>query len=192
MAKQWVSLMMRAAGFPVFCLYLIGRPLLGDRRAFASVMQWVSLFPGMAGEWYRRGILQWVTRMPMTDACISFGVLFSDPGIRIEDGVYIGPRCDIGKASIRKNTMIASNVQILSGLNQHRFEEGKVPVKDQTGEFKRVSIGENSWVGSQSLIGADIGNGCIIGAGSVVVRPVPDDSVALGNPARVVRSRADK
>ena len=55
-----------------------------------------------------------------------------------------------------------------------------------------VTIGEDCWIGGGAVIcpGVTIGNRCVIGAGSVVTKDIPDDSVAVGNPARLIRKQA--
>jgi maltose O-acetyltransferase len=61
-------------------------------------------------------------------------------------------------------------------------------------EFGRpISIGDDCWIGGQAIIfpGVTIGHRCIIGAGSVVTKDVPDDSTVAGNPARVVVQSAN-
>jgi len=58
-------------------------------------------------------------------------------------------------------------------------------------EFARtVTIGDDCWIGGQTVIlpGVTIGKGCTIGAGSVVTRDIPDWSVAIGSPAKVVKT----
>ena len=54
---------------------------------------------------------------------------------------------------------------------------------------KPVTIGDNVWIGGSVTIlpGVTVGDNCTIGAGSVVTRDIPSDSVAAGNPARVIR-----
>ena len=62
-----------------------------------------------------------------------------------------------------------------------------------TVEFsKPVSIGNDCWIGGNSTIlpGVSIGDGCTIGAGSVVTKDIPDHSLAVGNPAVVIRKLA--
>ncbi|EPE07929.1 maltose o-acetyltransferase [Ophiostoma piceae UAMH 11346] len=56
-----------------------------------------------------------------------------------------------------------------------------------------VTVGNNVWVGAGAIIlgGVTVGDRCVIGAGSVVTRDIPADSLAVGNPAKVVRSIAD-
>lgn len=56
-----------------------------------------------------------------------------------------------------------------------------------------IVIGEDCWIGSNVTIlgGVKIGNGCVIGAGSIVTKNIPDYSVAVGNPARVIKNRKE-
>ena len=63
------------------------------------------------------------------------------------------------------------------------------PIKNQGGNFEKITIGEDTWIGNGSLIMADIGNHCIIGAGSVVTNSIPDYSIAVGNPAKIIKIR---
>jgi maltose O-acetyltransferase len=55
---------------------------------------------------------------------------------------------------------------------------------------KPITIGEDCWIGGAVVVcpGITIGNRCVIGAGAVVTQDIPDDSVAVGNPARVIRT----
>ena len=58
-----------------------------------------------------------------------------------------------------------------------------------TNKEKIVKIGNNCWIGNNVNIvgGVTIGNNVVVGAGSIVTKNIPDDSLAVGNPARVVR-----
>jgi acetyltransferase-like isoleucine patch superfamily enzyme len=92
-------------------------------------------------------------------------------------------------ARIEEHVTIGSNVDILSGTRQHSFEDLDRPIQEQAGIFEPVRIGRNSWIGNSTVIMADVASDCVVGAGSVVARPIPERSIAVGNPARVVRSR---
>ena len=123
------------------------------------------------------------------DCFIEFGTWFSHRDVDVGSKVYIGARCIIGMAEIGDNVLIGSNVDILSGKNQHEFENLDRPINEQGGTFETIRIGEDCWIGNRSIVIADIGSGSVIGAGSVVVNEVPTLSVAVGNPARVISSR---
>lgn len=122
------------------------------------------------------------------DVQIGFGTTISHPQVRIGIGVYIGNRCTIGKAVIEDHVTIGCNVDILSGRRQHCFADPNRPIQTQGGEFKQIVVGANTWIGNSSVVMAEIGAHCVVGAGTVVVKPVPDASVVVGNPARLVRS----
>jgi maltose O-acetyltransferase len=58
-----------------------------------------------------------------------------------------------------------------------------------TNKLKSILIGDNCWIANNVIIlgGVTIGNNVVIGAGSIVTRNIPDNSLAVGNPAKVVR-----
>jgi len=187
--KMILDGLMKFLSFSFFLHFLFLSLFAKKRKAFSATMQFVSLFPGIFGEWFRRGILQWITGQNLKDCCICFGCLFSDHRISIGDGVYIGSRCDLGRTEIGNDCIIGSNVNILSGKHQHSFDSLDIPIRDQHSIFKEVKIGSGTWIGNSAIIMADVGKECVVGAGSVVARPVPDFSIVGGNPAKVIKSR---
>jgi acetyltransferase-like isoleucine patch superfamily enzyme len=113
-----------------------------------------------------------------------------EPHLIIEDGVRIGRFSHIvalRSVVIKKNVLIADKVYISDNL--HGYEDINQPIINQPILFKNsVEIGENSWIGENvSIIGASIGKHCVIGANSVVTRNIPDYSVAIGSPAKVIK-----
>jgi acetyltransferase-like isoleucine patch superfamily enzyme len=156
---------------------------------FQTCSQIISIFPGVLGIYLRRGFYWMCLESFSRDCSIGCGTWFSHPQVRIGKGVYLGERCMVGMCDIGDDTLIGSNVDILSGRRQHHIDSSDTPISSQGGTFEKVHIGRNVWIGNGVIIMADIGDGSIIGAGSVVVKPIPPQSVAVGNPAVVKKSR---
>ncbi len=103
------------------------------------------------------------------------------------DHVYFNVNCvvlDTMKITIGSNVLFGPGVQIYAA--SHPLDK----VVRRTLEFsKPVVIGNDCWIGGGAFIlpGITIGNNCVIGAGSVVTKDIPDDSMAAGNPAKVIR-----
>jgi acetyltransferase-like isoleucine patch superfamily enzyme len=158
---------------------------------FTGCSELLSLVPGLVGVYLRRGYFRMTLERCGWDCHIGFATTIAHPQVRIGDGVYIGNRCTLGKVVIDDRVAIGSNVDILSGRYQHHFDRTDAEILDQGGTFHPVHIGRNSWVGNSAVVMADIGNDCVIGAGSVVVKPIPPYAVAVGNPAAVKKWRGE-
>ncbi len=117
---------------------------------------------------------------------VSFGSFFAHPEAKIGKRVYVGSYRILGRATIGDGTLLASGVQVLSGGRQH--SRGARGEAFSGGEFLQVTFGSESWIGAAATVMADVGSRTTVGAGSVVNKPVPDDCVAVGNPARVITS----
>ena len=112
------------------------------------------------------------------------------PSLIIEDNVYVGRGFHvvcIKDIKIQENVLISDNVYISDNL--HEYKNINIPIKEQEVIFKNnVIIGENTWLGENvCVIGAQVGRHCVIGANSVVLSDIPDYSVAVGSPAKVVK-----
>lgn len=93
---------------------------------------------------------------------------------------------DVAAITIGDDVQIATNVQLLAAL--HPVEPG--PRRAKLESARPISVGDNVWLGGGVIVlpGVTIGANTVVGAGAVVTRDLPDDVVAVGNPARVVRS----
>jgi maltose O-acetyltransferase len=112
-----------------------------------------------------------------------------DYGYNIESGenVYFNVNCvvlDTMKITIGSNVLFGPGVHIYTASHPlDAVSRQKVSVS------KPVSIGNDCWIGGNVVIcpGVTIGDGCVIGAGSVVTKDIPDYSMAVGNPAKIIR-----
>lgn len=90
---------------------------------------------------------------------------------------------------IEDNAMLGAGVHIY--VNNHRFDRIDIPIIDQGySPSKDVVVGVGSWIGANAIIlpGVTIGRNSVVGAGSIVVKSIPDYSVAVGSPAKVIRN----
>jgi len=179
----------RTAALPEWLAYELAARV-GDRdEAFHHASQTLSLVPGYAGIYIRREFYRLALEACSDDCCVAFGTVISHPGTSIGRRVYIGLHGNIGLCAIGDDVLFGSGVHILSGSKQHRIDDPDTPINTQGGVFERVNIGRDTWIGNGARVMADVGEGCVIGAGSVVSKPIPDWSIAVGHPARVVRRR---
>lgn len=174
---------------PAFAVYWLGRLSLGPAKAFAGWSQAFSLVPGLTGVYLRRAFYRLTLAECGRDCCISFGTVFSHPTARVGPRVYVGVHCCLGDVTLEEDVLLASHVSISNGPGQHGIERLDVPIREQPGTWLRITIGRDSWIGERSVVLADVGKQCVIGAGSVVTKPLPDFAIAVGVPAKVVRFR---
>jgi acetyltransferase-like isoleucine patch superfamily enzyme len=163
--------------------------VLGADRALEGSTQALSLIPGVLGDYLRRAFLVRVLANCDRSATVQFGTIFSQTAARLDANVYVGPRCHLGRVHLEKDVLLAAGVHVPSGGVTHGIDDVEVPIREQPGTRTVVRIGEGTWVGSAAIVLADVGKHCVIAAGAVVTRPLPDFVIAAGVPARVIRSR---
>lgn len=158
---------------------------------FRFVWEFLSLCPGMCGVYLRSGYLASCGGSVGADAHIGFLTQLSHRDLAIGGGVYVGPGCVIGSVTLEDDVLVSSHVSIINGSRQHGLGRLDVPVREQPGELPRVTVGRDSWIGERAVVMADVGRHCVVGAGAVVTKPVPDYAIVVGNPARQVGDRRD-
>ncbi len=174
---------------PAYLLYHLSSFAMGAERAFPGWSETLSLLPGLTGVYLRRAFYRLVLTRCERGTSIGFGTVFSHPWAEIGRNVYTGAYCSLGDVNLGDDVLLGSHVSIINGGGQHGTERLDVPIREQPGTFPKITIGCDTWIGEGSMVLADVGEHCVIGAGSVVTKPVPDYAIAVGTPARVVRYR---
>ena len=150
--------------------------------------------------------IYWTNRLRSSGKNLEFR---KSSGIGYPNLVDIGDNFILGNSSlitanssygvfIGNNVAIARNVLIHSA--NHSFDEINIPIMQQkiispkleyNNKFYSVIIKDNVWIGSQSVLlpGTIIESGCVVSSGSIVSGNFPENSVIMGNPARVIKSR---
>jgi virginiamycin A acetyltransferase len=177
---------------PAVCAYWISAGFLGGRHAFPGWSQALSLIPGLSGIYLRRAFYRWVLPRCGAGSVVSFGTVFSHPTAEIDKNAYLGVFCCLGDITLEDDVLIGSHVSITNGSRQHGIERLDIPVREQPGTWPRVTIGRDTWIGDRAVVMADVGAHCVVGAGAVVTKPVPDYAIVVGVPARVAGWRGTK
>src|SRR4030042_5889469 len=113
--------------------------------------------------------------------------------VTIGENVDIGPGCFISShekgIDIGNDCLIGPNVKIVAG--NYQFDRLDIPIRKQGGSSKGIKIGNDVWLGAGVCVldGADIGDGVVVSANSVVSTKISDYSVVIGNPARLMLKR---
>jgi len=126
--------------------------------------------------------LTWLAAIPLTNELKC--------NLTIGDGCIIGHFNHIyatGEIIIGKNVLTADKVYIAD--NQHNYSDIDIPILNQSiKQLPSVSIGDGTWLGENvCVIGVSIGKHCVIGANSVVNKPIPDYCIAVGSPAKIIK-----
>ena len=164
----------------VMPLILLTR-LTNNKSIFSTFAAALSLIPGKIGSYIRLSYYMGTLKKISLNVYIGFGSFFSQRSAVVGHNVNIGAYCIIGNAVIKDRVFIASKVSITSGKRQH----GRALDFDLTNvHYDKVTIGKRVWIGEGAIVMADVGNECMVSAGSVVTRAIPKRCVAVGNPAR--------
>jgi virginiamycin A acetyltransferase len=174
---------------PELLSYWLRRHFLGRDRAFQNSCQLLGLVPGTIGQYLRRAFLIRTLRSCHPSVTVEWGACLTKVDAILEENVYIGPHSHLGLVHVEAEVLIGSGVHVPSGGHTHAFVDPDIPLREQPGERRQVRIGAGSWIGSGTVVMADVGRNTIVGAGAVVTKPLPDWTIAAGVPARVVKQR---
>lgn len=168
------------------------RSLVFTRLFFpgAKIVRFPSVFKGRSFLKFGKGLtvgyncrVDVVSNVDDLESVIEIG-----SNVQLNDNVHIAGG---KKVCIGDNVMIASRV-FITDHNHGSFpceQEFNLPVAERKLSFNAVVIQDNVWLGEGVSImpGVNIGKNSIIGAGSVVTKSIPKDSIAVGNPAKVIK-----
>ncbi|WP_462323580.1 acyltransferase [Desulfoplanes sp.] len=108
--------------------------------------------------------------------------------VHISRGSYIN---GIGNVVIGNDCMVGPHVVLISGT--HNYRDMNTPIRKQGSTKKMIVIEDNVWLAANVNVmpGVRVGEGSVVGAGAVVTKDIPPYSIAVGVPARIIKSRRD-
>ena len=148
----------------------------------------MAFLPGTPGAFLRRAFYTMTLEKCSSHCHIGFGAIISHRCTTIEKHVYIGNYALIGKAHLGEHCLIGSRVSILSGEALHILDESGMWTPYSSKRLSKVTISKNVWIGEAAIVSADIGESCMIGAGSVVSSSIKANVMVAGNPARFIKN----
>lgn len=156
---------------------------------FRQIAEFLSIIPFSLGKKIRFEFYKRTLTSCGQDVTFHFGTVLNYKNITIGDRVSLGRYNSFGMVDMGSDIMTADFCIFLSGRNTHHFDSLEIPINKQGDARRRITIGSDVWVGTSSIVMESVGDGCVIGAGAVVTKPVEQLCVVAGNPARVIRKR---
>ena len=182
--KAIIFLIALGMALPLIVLSWLEKRLSRSELLFLLCAQSLAVVPGFPGQWLRGAYYFGTLDGCSWEVRFGFGTLFTHRGATIGSRVSTGAYCVLGHANLGEAVMIGSRVSIPSGKRQHLDEAGRLaPVT----RFDHVRVGAHSWIGEGAILLADVGEGCIVSAGAVVIDAMPGGQLIGGNPARIIR-----
>jgi virginiamycin A acetyltransferase len=169
---------------PLIVLVWLEKRVFRGEQVFTFCAQLLAPLPGAPGSFLRGAYYFGTLESCSWEAHVGFGSIFTHRGCSMGPRASMGSYCVIGHAHIRAEVMIGSRVSIPSGKRQHIDDDGNLTSNTQ---YQTITVGERTWVGEGAIVMANIGVGCIVSAGAVVIKDVPANALVGGNPARVVK-----
>lgn len=145
----------------------------------------------------------------IADNCYIYGTLKSESNgkIIIDKNVHIGPRTQVGSVSsihIKEFSMISTDIVIMDNNNHPVNPSDRKTINSCKSNFQykkwkysiseNIVIGENTWLGRNSVIlkGVELGCNSIVASNSVVTKSYGENLILAGNPAKVVKENIDE
>jgi acetyltransferase-like isoleucine patch superfamily enzyme len=110
----------------------------------------------------------------------------------VGDHVQLGIGAIVGMAHLGDYVGIAPGCIVLSGLRMHDVTNPDLPYTVSPGVDEFVEIGDYAWCLTRSVVGAHVGAGSIVGAGTVIMKPVPDHVLVVGAKAQIIKELPKK
>jgi len=162
--------------------------LFGSEEVFGFSAKLLSLVPGRIGQYLRTSFYCVTLNECKYDLVVGFASFFAHPTASAGRDVVIGCFSIIGSAELGNHIFVSSRVSIMGGKNQHDMEK-KEETPSQV-NYEMIKIGDNTWLGEGSLVMANIEGDSTVSPGSVVTKPMPAKTIAIGNPARFLKKES--
>ena len=155
---------------------------------FTDITLVLAYIPGNTGEFLRLIFYKTLLKGGVgRKTQFKFGSYCQYRDISIGSNCSIGSFNAIGLVSIGDDVLTGGNVNFISGVNQHGITDRNEKFRKQPGTRTKINIGSDVWIGSNTVICANISDRVVVGAGSVVITDLPSNGVYAGNKATLIK-----
>lgn len=162
-------------------------------ETYVYLINMLHLFLNLLPSFVRNGVFRLLLGKAGSLLSIDHNVYFKFPWlVRVGDRVTINRGVEFYPGFFGKNTItIGSDVAIAPNVRFHAAGHEIDPELAYADNGADIVVGDRVWIGAAAILlpGVTVGDNCVIGAGSVVAKDIPANSIAVGVPARVVRQR---
>ena len=197
-SPRWITIAREVAGaltwplvWPLAQLCRAADLVFPPDMVFRTVSELLSLIPYVFGVIVRAEFYRFALTHCGRNVVIEFGAVFIYRDISIGANSNISRYCIIHHCDIGTYVGVSEHSVVVSGSRQHNIDRTDIPIWLQRGRKKRITLGDDCWIGAHSVVMEDVGRGAVVGAGAVVTKPVPEFTIVAGNPARPLRRRGE-
>ncbi|WP_197087674.1 acyltransferase [Cytobacillus firmus] len=157
---------------------------IGRFSDFNMILGYIPLF---IGEYTRYFYYKIMLKSVGKNVIFKFGSYCQYRNTVIGDNCLIGFFNALGEVHMGNDVLVGGYVNFTSGLNQHSFADPAKKIREQPGHRMTINIGDDSWIGNNCIVCADVGTRTVVGAGSIVVKNLIESGVYVGSPAKKVK-----
>jgi acetyltransferase-like isoleucine patch superfamily enzyme len=150
----------------------------GSMYVFQTCSELLALVPYVFGLIVRYEFYRFALESCGTNVVIGFGTVFNYREVRVGSNVLIGRYNVIHHCDFGDYVLTGERCTFLSGAKQHNFRGRDTPMALQAGQLKHIVVARDVWIGSHSVVMESVGEGSIVGAGSIVAKPIPPNTIA--------------
>lgn len=187
--RQFYIALISVIALPLALIFICFGWIAIVTRAYTEVSILASRIPFMFGQRVRYYYYKATLKSLGINVVFKYGTYCQYPNAIIGNRILFGYFNTIGEVHMGDDIVIGGYVNFLSGTSQHSFQNRNEKIINQKGcGRKMITIGSDVWIGSNSIIASDVGERCVIGAGSLLVKPAKSFGVYGGNPAKLLKN----
>lgn len=185
--KILVKIFLKLITFPIASIYVVFYKIFKFDYKTTSIM--ISKLDGWYGKMARRNYYKMTLKKCGNDLVVHYGAFIVYPDVEIGDRCSIEEFSIVSLCKIGNDVIIAARCSLMSGAHHHDVDDIENTFYKSCSKLKKITLGDNLWIGTHSVIMEDVSSHTAVAAGAVVTKKFPEYSVIGGVPARLIKVR---